>query len=248
MGPRTTVAVGLVAGVVTAGLLFAALLLVVPPLGEAGASPSPSPASPSPSPASPSPSPASPSPASPSPASPSPSPANPSPGPSASASPSAGPSSTPSATVATIFHIGETAPPLVVEELGTGTPIDLASLRGKPVWLNFMATWCPPCRDELPLMTGYAARYADDGLVVLAVDVREADSVVAAYMTSVGVTFPVGLDPDGTAQAGWGAYALPVHYWIDASGVIRDGALGGIGPDIMAQGLGSILPGVTVSP
>jgi thiol-disulfide isomerase/thioredoxin len=144
--------------------------------------------------------------------------------------------------------IGRPAPPLVATQLGSGDRIDLADLRGKPVWVNFMATWCPPCRDELPLMVDYAARHADDGLVVIAVDVREPESLVAPFMSSLGVSFPVGLDPDGIAQDAWGAAALPVHFWLDAGGIIRAGALGGIGPDIMAESLETILPGVDVSP
>jgi cytochrome c biogenesis protein CcmG, thiol:disulfide interchange protein DsbE len=111
-----------------------------------------------------------------------------------------------------------------------------------------MASWCPPCRDELPIMNGLAARYADTGLVVLAIDVREDEAVVDAFIRELDVTFPVGLDTDGTAQSDWGALALPVHYWVDAEGVVRDGALGGIGPEVMAEGLESILPGVEVTP
>ena len=64
---------------------------------------------------------------------------------------------------------GADSPPLVVPGLG-GATIDLAELRGSPVWVNFMATWCPPCRDELPLMNAYAAEHQDDGLVVIAID------------------------------------------------------------------------------
>lgn len=132
-------------------------------------------------------------------------------------------------------------------QLGGGE-ISLTALRGKPVWVNFMATWCPPCRDEMPRMNGFAARYADQGLVVLAIDVREDQTLVDAFAKELGLVFPVGLDTDGTAQSDWGAYALPVHYWIDADGIVRDGALGGIGPDVMAAGLQTILPGVTVTP
>ena len=134
-----------------------------------------------------------------------------------------------------------------VPQLGGGE-IALSNLRGKPVWVNFMASWCPPCRDELPIMNGLAARYAETGLVVLAIDVREDEAVVDAFIREMNVTFPVGLDGDGTAQSDWGAFALPVHYWIDAEGIVRDGALGGIGPDVMAEGLESILPGVEVTP
>ena len=146
-----------------------------------------------------------------------------------------------------LFHIGEAAPDLVVPQVGGGT-INLANLKGTPVWVNFMGTYCPPCVDEFPLMNGFWARYADEGLVVLAIDVKEEQAVVAAFAESLGTTFPLGLDLDGSAAQRWDAIALPVHFWVDREGIIRDGALGGIGPDVMARGVASILPGVTVTP
>ncbi len=143
--------------------------------------------------------------------------------------------------------MGELAPPLVLPLVG-GETVDLASLRGKPVWVDFMATSCPPCGDELPLMGGYAARYQETGLVVLAVDVKEDEAAVQAFFQDMNLFFPVALDADGAAQSAWGAVALPVHYWIDGGGIVRDAALGGIGPDVMAAGLQTILPGVSVTP
>ena len=145
------------------------------------------------------------------------------------------------------FHVGESAPAFVVPRVGGGT-IDLAALRGKPVWINFMATWCPSCQDELPLMNGFAARYADKGLVVIAIDVREEEGTVAAFARRLNVSFPMGLDLDGRVSTRWGAIALPIHFWIDAEGIVRDGALGGIGPDVMAAGLRTIMPGIDVKP
>lgn len=156
-------------------------------------------------------------------------------------------SSEPSPSAVTLFHIGEPAPALVVPKVGGGT-IDLADLKGMPVWVNFMGTYCPPCIDEFPLMNGFAARYAQVGLVVVAVDVKEPEAAVAAFANELNATFPIGLDEDGSVADRWGAAALPVHYWIDAEGVVRDGALGGIGPDIMARGVATILPGVDVQP
>ena len=168
---------------------------------------------------------------------------------SASAVASVAPSTSPGASAGggAAFHVGEPAPALMVPQVGGGT-IDLAALRGKPVWINFMATWCPPCQDEFPLMNGFATRYASTGLVIIAVDVREEEGAVVAFADQLGATFPLGLDADGRAAETWGALALPVHFWIDAEGVVRDGALGGIGPDVMATGLETILPGVDVTP
>ncbi len=139
------------------------------------------------------------------------------------------------------------APPLSAPQVGGGT-IDLAALRGKPVWLVFTGTYCPPCRDEYPIMNGLAARYADAGLVVVAIHVREGEETVAPFVSSLNVVFPVGLDADGSRARTWDAAALPVHYFIDAQGIVRDAALGGIGADLMARGLQAILPGVTVTP
>ncbi len=228
MGGKTAIGGGLVAGLITGAIVVGAVVLLTPgpvapdpvrsPAPEADASESPTPSS------------------------------SASPTASDGSSPGAAPGSPDaSADPDAAFGIGQPAPPLTVPQLGGGE-IALANLRGKPVWVNFMASWCPPCRDELPIMNGLAARYADTGLVVLAIDVREEEAVVDAFIRELGVTFPVGLDTDGAAQADWGAFALPVHYWIDAEGIVRDGALGGIGPDVMATGLETILPGVEVTP
>ena len=210
MSPRLVPVLGLLAGILAAGVIFVAVFAFLPDPPRASPSPSPTAT------------------------------------PTTSASPeTASPSLSPSPTTDTGFMIGQEAPPLAVPALG-GATIDLAGLRGSPVWVNFMATWCPPCRDELPLMAAFAAEHADDGLVILLIDVQEAPATIEAFMDELGVSFEVGLD-DGAAQAEWGAYALPVHYWIDASGVIRDGALGAIGPDVMEAGLASILPPASAS-
>lgn len=162
--------------------------------------------------------------------------------------PTASPVPSPSASAsAALSHIGEPAPALVVPQVGGGT-IDLTNLKGQPVWVNFMGTYCPPCQDEFPLMNGFAARYGDDGLVILAIDVKEDEGTVAAFANELNATFPLGLDIDGAAQATWDAVVLPVHFWIDTDGIVRDGALGGIGADIMARGVAKILPDVEVTP
>jgi cytochrome c biogenesis protein CcmG, thiol:disulfide interchange protein DsbE len=219
MRPNVAVAGGLVSGVVLAALLIVAVVVLAPEPVATHASPSPGPS------------------------------VTGTPRPSVSAAAvgsSAAPSASASAALAN-FHVGQQAPPLRLAKVGGGT-VDLVALRGRPVWVNFMRTDCPPCRDEFPLMNGFAVRYGSTNLFVVAVDIRESEGEADAFAKSLEAQFPVALDKDGTAQAAWGAIALPVHFWIDSDGIVRDGALGGIGPDIMAAGLSSILPGVTVTP
>jgi thiol-disulfide isomerase/thioredoxin len=226
-----TILAGLLAGVLVAVGFLAAFVFVGP--DPVGLRPTPPPtlvpASPSPTPSLA--------------ASPSGPAASPSAGPGASAAGSPGGSVDPSAAL----HVGQPAPALVVPQLGGGT-IDLANLRGKPVWLSFVQTTCAACAAALPLMNGFAARYADAGLVVIAVDTREDESIVTPFVLQLKTTFPVGLDVDGTAQQAWGTLALPTHIWIDTAGVVRDGALGAVDGDAMAAGLRKILPGVNVTP
>jgi thiol-disulfide isomerase/thioredoxin len=227
MGSRLSIVAGVAAGLlVAAGVLLGFIFVGPDPIGLR---PSPSPsqvavASPSPS------------------GEPS-SVASASPG--ASGSAAAGSPGASGSVAASAFHIGQPAPPLVIPQVGGGT-IDLAALKGKAVWINFMQTSCPECLDEFPLMNGYAARYGDKGLVIIAVDIREDEGTVAAFGERLGAAFPLGLDADGAAQRTWGAYALPVHFWIDREGVVREGALGGIGGDVMVAALKKILPGVVV--
>lgn len=238
MRSAVTIVAGLLAGVLVAFGVLAALVFVGP--DPVGLRPTPSPsaepslvavASPSPS--------------------PSPSLGASASGGSASGGPSgsAGPggSVVPSDASQAGFHVGELAPPLVVSQLGGGT-IDLADLRGKAVWLTFMQTTCRECVDEFPVMDGFKARYESQGLVVIAVDIREDEAKVAAFAVRLNTTFPIGLDGDGTAQRAWGTYTLPIHFWIDKDGIIQAGALGGVGRDVFAANLRKVMPGVTITP
>jgi peroxiredoxin len=225
MWPRLSIVAGLLTGIAAAALVLGGILFLAPLPGAAPTPPPSASLAVEPTPGS---------------------------SPSASASASASSGASPSASGGSegpeaAFHVGEPAPALVVPQVGGGT-IDLSNLKGSPVWVNFMGTYCPPCVDEFPRMNGFLARYADDGLVIIAVDVKEDEGTVAAFAERLNATFPLGLDGDGSVSARWDAVALPVHFWIDKDGVIRDGALGGIGPDIMARGLRTIMPGVDIQP
>lgn len=168
--------------------------------------------------------------------------ASPSASPSGSVPPSGspGPTGVGSGSPPVGLDVGDQAPPLVVEQLGGGR-IDLANLRGKPIWVNFTASWCPTCRDELPLMERIGRQLGGE-LAIVVVDVREDEDTVASLATELALTLPVGMDKDGQAQLAWGAFALPVHYWLDVDGRVRAFVYGGAGPEQFVEGVHSVLP------
>ncbi len=142
--------------------------------------------------------------------------------------------------------VGDIAPPLRLTQLG-GAEVDTEALRGQPLWVNFMATWCPPCREELPIMDGLQ-RDLGDRMTIIVVDVEEDADTVASFFNSLEVALPVALDEDGRAQEAWNAVALPVHYWIDEEGRVGGVLYGGAGPEQFIEGIDSVLPDAGVEP
>ncbi len=142
------------------------------------------------------------------------------------------------------LRIGQRAPALDLPLLGGGR-IDSESVGGRPVWVNFTASWCPTCRDELRLMQRIESQLGEQ-LRVIVVDVREDEQTAAALVDSLGLTLPVALDADGRAQDAWGAFVLPVHYWLDAEGRVRGFVYGGGGPDVFLRAIRTVLPGASI--
>jgi len=98
-------------------------------------------------------------------------------------------------------------------------PIRLADYRGKVIFLNFWATWCEPCREEMPGMERLHRRYKDRGLVVLAVSLdSQGARVVNPFLKKLGLTFPVALDPKMTVRERYGVWAVPSTFIIDRAG------------------------------
>jgi len=95
----------------------------------------------------------------------------------------------------------------------------LSDLRGKVVFLNFWATWCEPCREEMPSMERLHRAYKDRGLAVVAVSLdSQGASVVKPFVKRFGLTFPVGLDPKMAVRETYGVWAVPSTFLIDRSG------------------------------
>ncbi|MFN7640873.1 MAG: TlpA family protein disulfide reductase [bacterium] len=112
---------------------------------------------------------------------------------------------------------GQPGPALSAPDL-LGRPWTLEALRARVVVLNFWATWCPPCRAEMPSLQQLAQSYAPDTLQVLALNVGESPARIVQYLRSSGLQLNVLLDPMKEAARAWGASVLPTTILIDPEG------------------------------
>ena len=120
------------------------------------------------------------------------------------------------------LRIRKVAPPeatrdFVLDEVH-GNKVSLSALRGKVVVVNFWATWCPPCRTEMPSMERLYRELKGSGLALLAVDVKENKKQVADFIRDFGLSFPALLDTDGRVSRSYGTVGLPNTYLIDRKG------------------------------
>jgi len=104
--------------------------------------------------------------------------------------------------------------------MASGEPQSLSALRGKVVFLNFWATWCGPCRDEMPSMEVLYKRFKDKGLEILAVNCMEEKGEILDFMADYRLTFPALLDGDGRVSNTYGIQAIPTTFLIDRDGRI----------------------------
>jgi len=115
---------------------------------------------------------------------------------------------------------GRTAPVLLLNDLG-GKAWSLAALRGRPVLLNFWASWCEPCRNEMPALDLMALRYESAGLVALTVNFKDGLTAIQRFLDAVPLTLPVLPDRDGAVAKAWGVTLFPTTLLIDRRGLPR---------------------------
>ena len=153
---------------------------------------------------------------------------------------------------------GQQAPELTVD-LGNGStyqltdldgkPITLRSLRGKVVWLNFFASWCPPCQQETPILRGLAAEYRDRGLAVVGISVQETTvGDVKAYAERYRLGYTIGFDGSGHVLREYKVFALPTQLFLDVDGVIQQVVSGPVDEQGARALIESMLPAISAAP
>jgi peroxiredoxin len=117
--------------------------------------------------------------------------------------------------------IGQQAPDFTTHDTHDNV-VTLQTYHGRPVVLNFWATWCAPCRQELPVLQAAYEAYQDKGLVILAIsqDTAEKKQAVRSYVADLGITFPPLLDPEGSVAAHYNIFLLPSTIFINPAGKV----------------------------
>ena len=120
---------------------------------------------------------------------------------------------------------GKETPALAGQDLG-GRRVDLRDLRGRVVLINFWATWCEPCREEMPSLERLRAKLTGRSFEVITVNYGEGEPRVSAFLRKEGIKLPVLLDPEKETARAWNAGGLPMTFLVDARGRVRYSAFG----------------------
>ena len=146
-------------------------------------------------------------------------------------------------TVQTNSMVGQAAPDITVTA-ASGQKVTLSSLRGKPVVLNFWASWCPPCQNEMPDYESLYQTYGDDAAFVMVDCVGMRSETVEtgkAFLKEKGYTFPAYFDTDQSAATAYGLTSIPRSYYIDKDGVVRFYIEGSMTKQAMTNAMKKIL-------
>jgi cytochrome c biogenesis protein CcmG/thiol:disulfide interchange protein DsbE len=127
-----------------------------------------------------------------------------------------------------------TAPDFTLQTLD-GRSMTLSDLRGQAVLINFWATWCPPCRLEMPAIQQVYDQYRDQGFEVLAVNLQEQNAQVSAFAEEMGLTFPILFDRDGSVSHTYLVRSLPTTFFVDRFGLIQEVIIGGPIPHALIE-------------
>ena len=124
-----------------------------------------------------------------------------------------------------------------------GEMVSLSDLRGKVVLVNFWASWCPPCRSEMPAMERIYTEYGPNEFVILAVNNSRQDRPAEAerFVAEKNLTFPILLDTDGQVSALYQVHSLPTSFFIDREGIVSEIVIGGMSEALLRTRVENLL-------
>ena len=133
------------------------------------------------------------------------------------------------------------SPELVLTDL-EGAPVALRDFTGKPLWIIFWKTACPPCEAEAPDVAAAYAAHRSDGLVVLGIDVWDTAAAVRDYAKEHALAYPIAVDSSAAFKDAYGVWGAPTHYFIGSDGIIRDRYFGPMTAAMIAGSLARVVP------
>jgi peroxiredoxin len=136
--------------------------------------------------------------------------------------------------------VGRRAPDFKLAAIDGGE-VSLAGLEGKPVVVNFFATWCTPCKKELPAFQALAGQYADRGLTFLLVDMQEDPDDVAIFLGELSVSLPAVVDSSGEVGKTYRVRGLPSTFFVGRDGMIKQAQLGELDGRLLETGISKIV-------
>ncbi|MDO8261750.1 MAG: TlpA disulfide reductase family protein [Gallionella sp.] len=134
----------------------------------------------------------------------------------------------------------ESAPDFTFKLLD-GKDFHLSDYKGKPVLINFFASWCLPCREEMPVLEKIVHEYGPKGVVFLGIAIDDTEAKMKDFVARYSVTFPVGLDKTAAIQKSFGIYGIPTTYFIDKEGVINYSHSGSVTEELLQHELDKLL-------
>ncbi|HET7712941.1 MAG TPA: redoxin domain-containing protein [Thermoanaerobaculia bacterium] len=136
--------------------------------------------------------------------------------------------------------IGKPAPPFVLKKAGSGELVDLASLRGKPVVLNFWATWCRPCWDEHPTLTAASQQFGEQA-AFLGVVFQDDEGRILEFLRQRGAAYPTVVDERGKTAIAYGVGGVPETFFLDGTGRIVAKVDGALTPEQLQANIQKVL-------